>query len=126
MPRRRGKPAPQSAEHQDGASASLPEVSTQLQPRGPAPVVIENPILNSPFEMPKRHFKFNDDGITDEIETRGRPSSYLVPIASPKKKGKQLTFDTLWTQDRAKENDDINFTRSRVSLWRDRAYPDIT
>jgi type III restriction enzyme len=30
-------------------------------------VVIENPILNSPFEMPRRHFKFNDDGITDEV-----------------------------------------------------------
>ena len=70
-------------------------------------VVIENPILNSPFEAPRRHFKFDDDGITDEIEERRRPSSYFVPIASPKKKGKQLTFDTQWTQDRAKENDDI-------------------
>src|SRR5262249_26341822 len=39
---------------------------------------------------------------------------------------KQLTFDTLWTQDRAKENDDINFIRSRVTLWRDRGYPSIT
>src|SRR5947207_14150768 len=89
-------------------------------------VVIENPILNSPFVMPRRHFKFNEDGITDEIVESRRPSSYFVPIASPKKKGKQLTFDTLWTQDRAKENDDINFIRSRVSLWRDRAYPDVT
>ncbi len=31
-------------------------------------VVIENPIINSPFEMPRRHFKFDDDGITDEIQ----------------------------------------------------------
>jgi hypothetical protein len=30
-------------------------------------VVIENPILNSPFEEPTRHFRFSDDGITDEI-----------------------------------------------------------
>jgi type III restriction enzyme len=90
------------------------------------PVVIENPILNSPFEMPRRHFKFNDEGITDEIEERRRPSSYFVPIASPKKKSKQLTFDTLWTEDRAKENDDINFIRSRVALWREQGYPDIT
>src|SRR6202795_3813293 len=37
-----------------------------------------------------------------------------------------LTFDTQWTQDRAKENDDIHFIRSRVALWRDRGYPDIT
>ena len=46
------------------------------------PVVIENPILNAPFEMPHRHFKFNDDGITDEIEERRRPSSYFVRIAN--------------------------------------------
>src|SRR6266851_4411483 len=90
------------------------------------PVVMENPILNVPFEMPRRHFKFNEDGITDEIKASRRPSSYFVPIASPKKKGKQLTFDTPWTQDRAKENDDINFIRSRVGLWREQGYPDIT
>ena len=30
-------------------------------------VVIENPIINSPFEEPTRHFRFTDEGITDEI-----------------------------------------------------------
>ena len=30
-------------------------------------VVIENPMLNSPFEEPGRHFKFSDEGITDEV-----------------------------------------------------------
>jgi type III restriction enzyme len=30
-------------------------------------VVIENPILNSPYEEPRRHFRFTEDGITDEI-----------------------------------------------------------
>ena len=80
-------------------------------------VVIENPILNSPFEEPRRHYKFDDDGITDEIAETRRPSSYFIPIAAPRKKVKQPTFDTLWTQDRAKENDEINFIRSRVALW---------
>jgi type III restriction enzyme len=28
-------------------------------------IVIENPILNSPFDEPTRHFRFDDDGITD-------------------------------------------------------------
>ena len=28
-------------------------------------VVIENPIINSPFEEPSRHFKFDDEGITN-------------------------------------------------------------
>jgi type III restriction enzyme len=90
------------------------------------PVTIENPILNSPFDEPRRHYRFDDDGITDEIAECRRPSSYFIPIAAPRKKGKQLTFETQWTQDRAKENDDINFIRSRVTLWRERGYPDIT
>jgi hypothetical protein len=30
-------------------------------------VVIENPVINSPFQEPKRHFRFTEDGITDEI-----------------------------------------------------------
>src|SRR5205823_11356937 len=29
--------------------------------------LIENPILNSPFREPTRHFKFDDEGITNEI-----------------------------------------------------------
>jgi hypothetical protein len=29
-------------------------------------VVIENPIINSPFDEPTRHFRFTDEGITNE------------------------------------------------------------
>ncbi len=59
-------------------------------------VVIENPILNSPYKEPARHFKFSDDGITDEIVESRRISTYFVPIAKPRKKagGKQLALDT--------------------------------
>lgn len=32
-----------------------------------APAVIENPILNSPFEEPTRHFHFDDDGIANDV-----------------------------------------------------------
>lgn len=64
-----------------------------------ADVIIENPILNSPFREPTRHFKFDDEGITNEIVEGRRISSYFVPIAQPRKKGKQLVFDTEWTQD---------------------------
>ena len=38
------------------------------------PVVIENPILNSPFEEPRRHFRFDDDAITADILPGRRPS----------------------------------------------------
>ena len=30
-------------------------------------VIIENPVINSPYDEPKRHFKFTEEGITDEI-----------------------------------------------------------
>ena len=42
--------------------------------------IIENPILNSPFGEPDRHFRFDDDGITNEIVEGRRPSAYFVPI----------------------------------------------
>ncbi len=44
------------------------------------PVVIENPILNSPFGEPERHFRFSDDGITDEVAEGRRESGYFLPI----------------------------------------------
>jgi hypothetical protein len=64
-------------------------------------VIIENPVINSPFYEPTQHFRFTDEGITNEITDGRRISSYFVPIARPRKKGqKQLQFDTEWTQDR--------------------------
>src|SRR5208282_3485357 len=75
--------------------------------------IIENPILNSPFREPDRHWRFTDEGITNEIVETRRASAYFVPIPPPKKKGKQLQFDTEWTQDRIEPNDKVN--RIRVS-----------
>lgn len=91
-----------------------------------ADTVIENPILNSPFLEPNRHFQFADHGITDEIVPRRRVSSYFIPIAQSKKKGKQLVLDSEWTQDRVEENVFINRVRERVRLWRDGGYSGVT
>lgn len=59
-------------------------------------VVIENPVINPAFEEPSRHFRFTDEGITDEIVESRRKSAYFIPIAAPKKKSKQaqLPWDT--------------------------------
>ena len=90
-------------------------------------VVIENPIINSPFDEPTHHFEFSDEGITDKIVPKRRPSSYFVPIARPKKKGStQLSFDTEWTQDRIEENRLVNDIRHRVALWRKGGYGGVT
>jgi type III restriction enzyme len=29
--------------------------------------LIDNPVINSPFMEPQRHFRFDENGITDEI-----------------------------------------------------------
>lgn len=91
-------------------------------------VVIENPVINSPFEEPARHFRFTEDGITNEIVKDRRPSSYFIPIASPrKKKTGQLSFETQWTQDRIEENKFINQVRGKVKEWREGRYTrDVT
>ena len=70
-------------------------------------IVIENPILNAPYEVPARHFRFDDEGITDDVVDGRRPSSYFMPIPKAKKKGGQLVFDE-WTGDRIEENRLIN------------------
>jgi len=92
-------------------------------------VVIENPIINSPFDEPTRHFRFTDEGITNEVVEERRISSYFVPIAKPKKKkgGKQqIHFDTEWTQDRIEENKFVNDIRRRVAMWRKGGHLGVT
>jgi len=89
-------------------------------------VVIENPVINSPFGEPERHFRFDDDGITDEIVEERRQSAYFVPIAQPRKKGKakQLALSADWTRDRIEPNKMVNAIRRKVNLWREGRYTD--
>ena len=41
--------------------------------------LIENPVINSPFEEPRRHFCFAENGITHEILTGRRLRMADVP-----------------------------------------------
>ncbi len=88
-------------------------------------VVIENPIINCPFEEPARHFRFDEQGITNTIVRERRISQYFVPIAKPRKtaKDRQLTFDE-WTEDRIEENKTVNAIRRLIQLWREGRYTD--
>jgi type III restriction enzyme len=92
------------------------------------PTVIENPILNSPYREPNRHFRFDDDGITSEIAEGRRRSTYFVPIPPPKKKpgGAQLVLSADWVAERMQENDFINRVRDHVAGWRQANYPGVT
>ena len=90
-------------------------------------VVIKNPIINSPFDEPTQHFKFSDEGITDQTINERRSSSYFVPIAKTKKMGsKQIAFDTEWTQDRIEENKLVNDIRRSIAKWRKGNYQGVT
>lgn len=85
-------------------------------------VTIENPILNSAFDAPARHFRFDSDGITPDTEEKRRPSAFFMPIARARKKGEQAHFDTEWTLDRIRPNTEINRIRERVDRWRQGGY----
>ena len=90
-------------------------------------VLIENPIINSPFTEPDRQFAFDDNGITNEVVSGRRRSSYFIPIAGAKKsKTGQQMFDTEWTRDRIEENKFINSVRDKVRAWRDGGYLGVT
>ena len=83
-------------------------------------VIIENPILNSPYTAPDRHWKFNDDGITDEVEEGRRKSAYFMPIPASRRRAgaqQQLEFAE-WTQDRIEESRIVNEIRQELDKWR--------
>ena len=80
-------------------------------------------IINSPFDEPDLHHRFNKNGITQNITEKRRPSSYFIPIPSGQKFDDQLT---VWTNEREKENDFINKIRDEVKKWRSGNYPNIT
>ncbi len=85
---------------------------------------IENPVINSPFEQPKRHFKFTDTGITNKIIKNRRESTYFIPIPKPKT-SKQSNLD-LDVQSKATPNQLINDIRKQVENWRAKNYPYVT
>ncbi|MCX7779881.1 MAG: DEAD/DEAH box helicase family protein, partial [Negativicutes bacterium] len=94
-------------------------------------VLIENPVITSPFAEPERHFIFDDNGITSEIADGRRPSCYYIPIPKPKKKltkQEELAFEQEYSMknSRRRENQFINELRAKVRLWRLKGYQGLT
>ncbi len=90
-------------------------------------VSIDNPVINSPFEEPKRHFKFNARGITEELAEGRRRSEYFMPFPKPKKQpgASQIGFE-MPDQDLREANAFINSVRTQVTAWRNSGYPGVT
>ena len=93
---------------------------------------IANPILNSPYDPPERHFEVGPHGPTGKIKVGRRPSESFIPIAVARKGkkvgggGTQQTIDFDLTGERREKNSLINELRRDVDLWRQRSYHGTT
>ncbi len=104
-----------------------------IQPTDPArttapperPPTIENPVLNSPFHEPARHFKVVDGQVAGDIEEGRRPSEFFVPVAKPKKASAQLALQ-FGGSVRQQPNEIVNEIRQAVGRWRLQGYPHTT
>lgn len=88
----------------------------------------DQPIINSPYEMPARHWELDDSGQPTQkiIDTRRR-AEFITPIPKPKKRGKkvkqaELILDEakgLSTQEQQYDSTStINEVRRHVDNWR--------
>ncbi|WP_426246549.1 BPTD_3080 family restriction endonuclease [Nocardioides sp. LHG3406-4] len=94
---------------------------------------IDNPILNTPYEQPDRHYAIGPQGPTGEIRDGRRPSESFIPIAVSRKGKKggdgseQEGFDFDATRERREKNSLINDIRRDVDKWRrDGQYAGVT
>lgn len=87
----------------------------------------EQPVLNSPYEYPMRHWELDEQGQpTQEIIERRRRAEFITPIPKPKKRKspaqESLLFDEgkgLSTQEQQYDPTSIiNELRSHVDRWR--------
>src|SRR5260370_27119750 len=90
------------------------------------PGVIENPVITAPNEEPRRHFVFDNEGITNQTAKGRRASTFFIPIAPPKRKEAQLQIEGMMTADRMRPNVLINRIREEVALWRQGGYRGVS
>lgn len=88
-----------------------------------------NPILNSPFSEPKRHFESDEKGLTEEILENRRPSTFNIPIPRAKERSKQMELNLAegaYGNELQKENEFVNKLRLKIKDWRNQQYPGLT
>lgn len=94
----------------------------------------DQPILNSPYDGPGKHWELDRDGLpTDRIVARRRPSALLTPIPKPKKQAgttrqKSFVLDSghgLSTEEQEyNPTVIINDLRQEIDRWRALPNPD--
>ena len=97
----------------------------------------KKPILNSPYEYPKKHWKLDENGQpTQEIIEERRPADFVTPIPKPRRRrGRQKEIDEALQHEigdavavaedgqRYDAKSNINFIRGQVDRWRDEPDP---
>ena len=91
------------------------------------PSFTEEPILNSPYEKPERHWELTYGVPTDEVIDQRRPSEYVTPVPPSRKRSAQgrmiLGVSSLSSEEQEYDPTPIiNEIRRRVDQWR--AIPD--
>lgn len=109
----------------------MPEISDQNQP-GPQESdpasFYSQPILNSPYQEPTRHWELDEAGQpTKRIRMGRRPADFITPVSAPRKVHKQGQLLTDATQEKAEaissnaqeyHKATIDEIRQHVSVWR--------
>ena len=85
-------------------------------------VNLDNPILNSPFARPSRHWGLDDTGSpTGAIIEDRRRSEYIVPIATSKRKvggQEEMIFSDIEGTSATTANDTVDEIRANIDAWR--------
>lgn len=90
---------------------------------------MKNPIINSPYIEPTRHFKADERGISDEVLEFRRPSSFYMPVPRTRKKDRQLEMNLAegaYSEEMQQENEFVNKVRAKIKDWRESGYTGIT
>ena len=88
---------------------------------------LSNPIVNSPYDPPERHFELGPNGPTGRVLDGRRPSESFIPVPAGRKgQGAQEQLDFDVTGERREQNSLINDIRREVELWRANNWNGVT
>lgn len=85
----------------------------------------DHPILNSPYEIPTKHWELDSNGQpTHQIIDLRRNADFITPIPKPKKKSHQKgLFDDQEADSNKTQQANINQIRAEVDRWRNDRNP---